>query len=197
MAVPIRSHPYHDRMHAKRQARAWVWRSIKGGLCLGLVGAAIWGASRLHIRLPHGVAAIVPQIERQPVGTWCRPSGCQFFDRSGVRWGTALQSSGPLLLLVQDQRASESAGVETALGILTAIHALPQLGLTAKEVTLTDAEPGAAIVLAAGYSVYIDPLGDVADQMGTLALFLSDRAKDPAFAPAYIDLRTPGRVYYR
>ena len=48
-----------------------------------------------------------------------------------------------------------------------------------------------------GYDIIFDAGGDVADQLSVLTVFLADRAKDPAFAPQYIDLRTPGRVYYK
>jgi len=53
------------------------------------------------------------------------------------------------------------------------------------------------IQLSAGYDLLFDVLGDMNDQLSTLAVFIADRAADLVFKPLYIDMRTPGRVYYK
>jgi hypothetical protein len=83
-------------------------------------------------------------------------------------------------------------------GMLAAIDGIASLSLKARSITLPDAEPGGVrIATTAGYEVIFDGLGDTTDQLATLEVFLADRAKDKAFAPRYIDLRTPGRVYFK
>lgn len=199
MAVPIRSQNYHDPVAAKRRHRVWFVRTFGAIFVLGAIGTGIWGVGRMHLNIPWPQDDQKPTISSVPeaIGTWCVKSTCQFFDRNGAQWGTALESSGPILLLVDDQRSSASAHVRLTPGIISAVDTLPSLGLTARRVTLSDAQPGATIITNKSYVLYIDPLGNVTEQMSTLAIFLSDRAKDPAFAPAYIDLRTMGRIYYK
>ena len=136
--------------------------------------------------------------DRIPVGVWCRQDSCQFWDRHGIRWGNTFRSSGSLLLLVDDQRADDVADPDLVAGMLAAVDGLSATGLRAVSVTLPDNEPGGIrIRTSAGYDLYMDALGDVSDQLSTLAVFVADRAHDPAFKPQYLDTRTPGRIYYK
>jgi hypothetical protein len=156
------------------------------------------GVSFTRISWRPGARTAAIETPRIPFGIWCRMDGCRFWDRQGALWGTALKSVGPLLLLVDDQRSEDSLDPGLIPGILAAVDSLPTMGLRAISVTLPDAEPGGVrITISAGYDLCFDALGDVADQLSTLSVFLADRAKDPAFKPQYLDLRTPGRVYYR
>ncbi len=145
---------------------------------------------------PHGLTVDVG--DRKAVGVWCRGQDCRLVDSTGTRWGAAMPSSGPLLLLFQDERQSDDLDVKFFANIMAAVDGLPSLGLTVRTVTLPNAEPGGIrLATAKGYDLLMDAAGDVADQLSVLAVFLADRAKDPAFAPQYVDLRTPGRVYYK
>jgi hypothetical protein len=142
---------------------------------------------------------------RMPRGIWCTGEVCEFWDTSGARWGRTVPSVGSLLLLVQDERmrdvqaeARTDGDARIFSGILSAIEGIASLSLQAKFVTIPDAEPGGIrITLMSGYDLLIDAHGDVADQLSTLGVFLADRAKDPGFHPQYIDMRTPGRIYYK
>lgn len=145
---------------------------------------------------PHAITINVS--ERHAFGQWCRGDECRLFDREGARWGSTLPSTGPLLLLVQDDRSTDELNSKMLQGLLAAVDGLPKLGMAARKVVLPNAEPGGIrITSSKGYDLYFDILGDVADQLLVLTVFLADRAKDPAFSPQYIDLRTPGRVYYK
>ncbi len=136
--------------------------------------------------------------ERQPTGIWCRGQECQFWDRSGGRWGNPFPSVGPLLLLVQDERSDAALSAGMFENLLAAVDALPQFGLRARSVRLPDGEPGGArITTDRKYDVYLDALGNIAEQLDALGIFLADKAKDVTFSPQYIDLRTPGRIYYK
>ncbi|HTP57240.1 MAG TPA: hypothetical protein VMJ72_03150 [Candidatus Paceibacterota bacterium] len=166
------------------------------GSVLVVCGAGVWGGHLVLSRLPR--AAEATPTPRQPLGIWCRADECQFWDASGTRWGSVVRSVGPLLLLVDDLRTTDEAQAGLVAGILAAVDGLPSMGLRAVSVTLPDAEPGGIhITTSAGYDLYMDALGDVPDQLSTLAVFVADRAKDPTFKPQYLDLRTPGHVYFK
>lgn len=150
----------------------------------------------LHKEYPHSLEVIV--TERVAFGVWCRKDQCTYFDRTGARWGEAVPSRGPLLVRVQDERTDDQVPERLIRGMLEAIDGLPELGLRGMSLTLPDGSPGdLRITLDKRYNLLMDAYGDVADQLATLGVLLSDKAKDPAWAPLYIDMRTPGRAYYR
>jgi cell division septal protein FtsQ len=196
MSVPIRTQQkLHDPI-ARAHRRAAVLRSVAyvavalvvlGGLCfLG------WRIVRHRTQAPAAVG------ERTPQGIWCRGQDCQYFDRSGERWGSAIFSHGPLLLLVQDERTDATGAERLIPAMFTAVDALPNIELHARSVTFPDSAPGdMRITTDKGYDIIFDAYGDITDQLSTLSVLLADRTKDPAWSPQYIDLRTPGRVYYR
>ena len=199
MSVGIRSQKYHDPMGKKRRRRFWFKRIFWGVVIVGVGFGLVVEVRHISGAVAHRFqkAAVAPLI-RTPAGTWCRGDECRYFDRSGEVWGQALKSSGPLLLLVQDQRADDTTDPSLVSGIFAAVDGLTSLGIGARNITLPDAEPGGmTIVTTKNYDLYMDAQGDVPAQLAVLAVFLADRAKDPAFAPTYVDLRTPGRVYYK
>lgn len=152
--------------------------------------------AEIRKQFPHTIAVVV--TERVAFGLWCRGSTCSYFDRSGARWGSAVPSRGPLLVRVQDERTEASGSEQLVEGILAAVDGLPALGLLGVSVTLPDSAPGdMRVSVSKKYDLLLDAFGDLSDQLATLGVLLSDRAKDPGWAPQYIDLRTPGRAYYR
>ena len=143
---------------------------------------------------PHTVTVDVK--ERSPIGAWCSGDVCKYFDGTGARWGSAVPSRGPLLLLVLDERQTVPADDGYFPGLMAAVGGLPALGLKAVTLTLPDAAPGDLVLrVTKGFDIYADVLGDVTDQLSTLAVYLADKAPDPSWKPQYIDLRTPGRIY--
>lgn len=145
---------------------------------------------------PHGLHVSV--VEREPVGIWCRGDACRYYDRSGAQWGEAVPSRGPLLLLVKDERSSDEGTQAATQSLLAAAEGLGALGIRARWATLPDAAPGdMRITTDRSFELYMDAGGDIPDQLSTLGTLLSEKATDAAWAPGYIDLRTPGRVYYK
>ncbi|MCC6405096.1 MAG: FtsQ-type POTRA domain-containing protein [Candidatus Yanofskybacteria bacterium] len=145
---------------------------------------------------PHGLRVSV--VEREPVGIWCRGDACRYYDRSGAQWGEAVPSRGPLLLLVNDERSSADDAQEVTQRLLAATDGLIALGIRPRWATLPDSAPGdMRIATDRSFELYMDASGDIADQLSTLGVLLSERATDAAWAPRYIDLRTAGRVYYK
>lgn len=174
---------------------AW---SLLLAVLVAAAGYAFWRWALPRLRQAFPKPAQQTESEPVPVGIWCHGDSCQYWDASGKRWGSALRSSGPLLFLVDDQRASVSDDTALAAGIIHATGGLKQLSLQPLSVMLPDNEPGGIrVALASGYELFMDALGDVADQLSTLAVFLGERARDPSFKPQYLDLRTPGRVYFK
>ena len=165
-------------------------------VALAIIVGLGWAAR--HVSWPRGTRTAVVETPRIPAGVWCRQDSCQLWDRTGTRWGTAVPSVGTLLVMVNDQRSDDSLSPKFLAGLLAAIDGLATTGLKARIVTLPDAEPGGIrITTSRGFDVYMDALGDVADQLSTLSVFLADRSKDATFKPLYLDLRTPGRIYYK
>lgn len=145
---------------------------------------------------PHTVRISV--TERTPRGIWCISEVCQYFDTSGVRWGSALKSRGPLLLLVRDERTDPQFDARLFEGMSAAVDRFPEIGLRPISVTFPESAPGdMRVSVAQGYEVIVDVFGDVPDQLATLGVLVAEKATDAAFRPQYIDVRTPGRVYYR
>ena len=149
---------------------------------------------------PHTVEVVV--TERVAFGLWCRGDECKYFDRDGARWGNAIPSRGSLLVRVQDDRPESEISQRLIAGILTAIDGLPEYGLRVISVMFPDSAPGdMRIAVDKKYDLFLDGYGDMTDQLATLGVLLSDKANPPAggptWAPQYIDLRTPGRAYYR
>lgn len=145
---------------------------------------------------PHAITLTV--IERVPTGVWCKESACQYIDAQGARWGDAPRSHGQLLLLIDDDRSDATDDERMFAGIRTANQRLRELGIPPAWVILPDTAPGDMTVqLARGYDIRFNTFGDMADQLSTLEVFLADRAHDDGFHPTYIDLRTPGRVYFK
>lgn len=157
---------------------------------------AIIGQVAVEKEYPHTLGVSV--TERVAFGLWCRDTLCQYFDRTGARWGEAVPSRGPLLVRVQDERSETDSTELLVKGMLAAYDGLPAIGLRGSVITLPDAAPGdVKISTNRKYDVLLDGYGDIEDQLATLGVLLSDKAKDAAWAPKYIDIRTPGRAYYR
>lgn len=145
---------------------------------------------------PHRI--VVRVAERIPFGIWCAQDRCQYIDRTGAQWGDAPRSRGTLLLLIDDQRGDTTFDPRLFAGIIAATDQLPEAGIRIAWVVLPDAAPGDMTIRTdTGFDLRFNAFGDMEDQLTTLAVFLADRIKDTAFHPQYIDLRTPGRVYYR
>jgi cell division protein FtsQ len=145
---------------------------------------------------PHTL--VVNATERTPSGIWCRGDECTLFDRTGARWGSAPPSRGTLLISVRDERPDAALPPKLFSGILAIADGLPAYGIRAMLMTLPDHAPGDVVVTTnRGYTVVLDALGDVVDQLDTLGILLAEHAQDSSFVPVNIDVRTTGRIFYR
>lgn len=149
--------------------------------------------------LPHGLRVSVG--EREPLGVWCRPLSrdgeCYFFDHDRV-WGSAVPSRGTLLITVMDEHPEGSPYPELVDDILMLSERLRSLDLRVSRVTLP-AGPLDELHMDTtdGYPVLFSRKTPLQEQLDVLEVFLSDRRADGEFDPLYIDVRVPGKVYFK
>lgn len=149
-------------------------------------------------KYPHTL--IIEVEERQSFGIWCKGQECHFFDREGVILSAAPQSSGFLLLSVEDQRPAESFGIDFMFldPILSIADKLRNMGVQIKRYTIpVNSVDEFRAQTSGGYDIVFSRSSQLARQVEVLRIFLDDQKKDPAFAPQYIDIRIDGRVYYK
>ncbi len=174
----------------------------------------------------------ITATERQAEGVWCFDSGsltispdCRYFDNDGVTFGQAIQSSGVLLLNVDDMRVqSASASLVTVdqrflKAIQAVVPALTSQGVKVKNITIpvdtytefdilvgdpASLVPGVGIPTllgnSAGTSSYLIKFSldsDIQSQLDVFRIFRTQKMADGTLHPQYIDLRFDGRVYYR
>ncbi len=151
---------------------------------------------RVIKQYPHAIRIDV--VERVVMGTWCRGEVCTYYDAKGAQWGSAVVSRGPLLLLVTDERSEASDITPIVQAVDVVRRRLIALGLRVLEVTLPDAAPGDLIIsVNALYVLKLNMNMDVSEQLETFGILLAEKAKEASWATSYVDLRTPGRVYYK
>lgn len=152
--------------------------------------------------------------ERQAEGVWCfNPStgqDCRYFDNSGVTFGQAIQSSGVLLLNVDDMRTQSASAslatvdqrflkaIQTVAPILTSQDVkvknitIPKGTYTEFDVLVSD---GSAITSAYPVKLSID--SDLPSQLDIFRIFRVQKMANGMLHPQYIDLRFDGRVYFK
>ena len=155
--------------------------------------------------------------ERQAEGVWCFTStgsvpDCRFFDSDGVTFGQAIQSSGVLLLNVNDLRVVSASTSLTTVdsrfleAIQTVVPILANQGVKIKNITIpTDTytefdilvDDPALLAGASGYLVKLSLDSDIKSQLDIFRIFRIQKLISGALRPQYIDLRFDGRIYYK
>lgn len=148
---------------------------------------------------PHRVAVRV--VEREPLGVWCRGTDtepeCSNFDGHAV-WGRGVPSTGTLLLTVIDRHPEGTPGDGRVEDILMLFRSLGESGLRVTRVVLP-AGPLDEIHLFTtdGYPVYFSTQTELAEQVDVLKVFMADRRARGEFTPQFVDVRVPGKVYFK
>lgn len=151
-------------------------------------------------KMLHGL--IIQATERQPEGIWCFPSAssgqvpsCSYYDHGGVLIAPAPQSSGYLMLTVNDQRA----GVQTIdpkflASVQTIAAGLAEQNIKVKDMTIpADTFTELDADSSGGYPIKFSIDSDLAAQLHALKIFLGQNS-----GPfQYVDLRFDARVYYK
>ena len=161
----------------------------------------------------------ITATEREAEGVWCFGSGsltlspdCRYFDHNGVTFGQAVESSGVLLLNVDDMRTVSAStslemvdtrflqGIETVVPVLTSQGVkvknimIPLGSYTEFDILVSDP---AILAGASAYPVKFSLDSDIQSQLDVFRIFRSQKMADGTLHPQYIDLRFDGRVYYK
>lgn len=155
---------------------------------------------------PH--ALNIDVTEREIAGIWCFIGGCKYFDKEGNVWGEAAQSSGFLILSVDDQRWRDAQQVDLDLltNIMLVTSRLKEAGMLVNKFIIPDDFIGDfKVMISSGYELLFSVDSDISGQLEVLEIFLAEKTGSGTlkeeyltpFKPQYIDLRISGRVYYK
>lgn len=151
----------------------------------------------------------VKGIERQAEGVWCFGAAvsetreCRYFDRVGIVWGQALQSSGFLLLNIDDERLLPDpfpAKIDERFlsGIQKVVEGLKDRDVKIKKVIIpSNSFTEFHILVSEGYVVRFSLDSDLLAQVEAYRIFKEQKLMGGDFHPQYIDMRFDGRVYFK
>ncbi|OGM97484.1 MAG: hypothetical protein A2735_02000 [Candidatus Yanofskybacteria bacterium RIFCSPHIGHO2_01_FULL_41_21] len=157
--------------------------------------------------------------ERRAEGVWCFVStgssqeipDCRYFDHDGVTFGQAIQSSGVLLLNVNDMRIQSASTSPLTVyskflkAIQTVVPILIEQGVKVKNITIPvdtytefDVLVNDPILpIGASYLVKFSIDSNLQNQLDTFRIFRTQKMANGTLKPQYIDLRFDDRVYFK
>ncbi|KKS25194.1 MAG: hypothetical protein A3G02_00925 [Candidatus Yanofskybacteria bacterium RIFCSPLOWO2_12_FULL_44_13b] len=143
-------------------------------------------------KYPHNLEITIS--ERTPVGIWCfRDDGCVYFDREMNVWGAPNQTSGYVLLSVDDEKR-DAIEKEYFEAILRISENMPK-SINIKRILIADKSVNDMFIYTnKNYYIKISTESDIESQFKIFEAFL--RSND-AENIEYIDLRINGRIYYK
>ncbi len=154
---------------------------------------------------PHNLKITV--VERQSAGIWCFVASgkCFYFDKNGVAYAEATQSSGFLILNVADYRGqavvlgSRVASEEWTKNIITAGELLLKIGVSVAEISIPSGSFDEFDAKAAGgWKILFSNSTDIAKQITSLGILFRDKlSTEKRTGLQYIDLRIQDRIYYK
>lgn len=138
---------------------------------------------------------------REPIGVWCKPLSkeqeCYFFDEERT-WGSAVPSRGTLLLTVMDEHPEGAPYAELVTTILMVSERLKSLDVNVSRITLPAGPLDEIHVTTTdGYPVIFSQETDLGEQFDVLEVFFSERRARGEGGPEFIDVRVPGKIYYK
>ncbi len=162
-------------------------------------------SAEIKKEFPHGLRITV--VERQSAGTWCfSVSGkCFYFDKNGVAYAEATQSSGFLILNVTDYQGQAVAlglliaSEEWFKNILTAGELLPKIGVSIAEFSIPSGSfDEFDAKTAGGWKILFSNSTDITKQITSLGILLRDKLPaEKRTGLQYIDLRIQDGIYYK
>lgn len=152
-------------------------------------------------KLLHGL--VFDFLERKPLGIWCFRESCSYFDNDQVLWGQPSKSSGFIFLAVDDQRVKTEQQTQQIddefFKPITEVAKI--LAGEIRNIIIPEGSFNEFRVYTADYYIIFTIDFNIQNQLDTLKIFMTDKAKTPpsadGFHPQYIDLRIDGRVYYK
>lgn len=140
-------------------------------------------------------------VERRALGVWCRPRSrdqeCFLFDNDRV-WGRGVPSTGTLMLTIMDHHPEGSPVAGLVADILKLTERMKVLDISTAQVVLPAGSLDEIHLLTTdGYPIYFSKQSDLDEQLEVLEIFLGQVRTNGDFLPAYIDVRVPGKIYYK
>lgn len=152
----------------------------------------------------HGL--IITGVAREAVGIWCfqKQNECFYFDRKGIIFDRAADSSGTLFLMVQDEAGGvrkmgePAAESEMMEWIFQLRKNLDQAKIGLARMIIPEEQFRVNIKTTEGWETYFSTRDELGSQIKALTVFLANRVSFEQRAQLqYIDVRIPQRVYFR
>lgn len=162
-------------------------------------------SAEIRKEFPHGLKITV--VERQSAGIWCFvvSDKCFYFDKNGVAYAEATQSSGFLILNVADYQGqavvlgSRVSSEEWTRNMIMARELLLKIGVSVAEISIPSGSfDEFEAKTAGGWKILFSNSTDIAKQIASLGILFRDKL--PAASRTglqYIDLRIQDRIYYK
>lgn len=149
--------------------------------------------------------------ERSSVGIWClmKKEQCLYFDKEGIIYDDAPNTSGFLVFNIKDERSRETNlgdRVESQIwleDLALARQKLTELGFQIKELVIPEDsfDEFYAVVAAppsGGWRVHLSIDTDIVSQVNNMASFLKQKLSSERISQLqYVDLRIADRIYYK
>lgn len=158
----------------------------------------------VHKKYFHGL--MIEAKHREAIGIWCfkKQQECFYFDEEGVAFDQAADSSGTLLLMVEDgARENKKIGERVAEPELTAWlwrlkQAIDGVKIGLAKAIIPEEQFRVNIKTTEGWEIYFNELDDLDSQMKALTVFLANKVSfEQRSQLQYIDVRIPQRVYFK
>ncbi len=152
----------------------------------------------------HGL--IISAMSREAVGIWCWPKQkqCFYFDRGGVIFDRANDSSGTIFLIVHDgagevRKMGEAVAEQTIMEwIFQLRQKLDQTKIGLAHVVLPNEQFRVNVKTTEGWEAYFSTNDALEPQIKALSFFLANKVSfEQRSQLQYIDVRIPQRVYFR
>ena len=148
---------------------------------------------------PGGIRVDV--VEREAIGVWCRPRSpekeCFLFDDTET-WGRGVPSTGTIMLTVMDHHPEGAPHAELIERIRMVVERLHEIDISTTQVVLPlGALNEIHFITTSGYPIYFATESDLEEQLDVLEIFLGDQRAKGEFIPQYIDVRVPGKAYFK
>ncbi len=160
---------------------------------------------KIRKEFPHNLKITV--VERQSAGIWCfiASGKCFYFDKNGVAYAEATQSSGFLILNVTDYQGqavalgSRVSSEEWVKNIITARELLLKTGVNIAEFSIPSGSfDEFDAKTAGGWKILFSNSTDIAKQIASLGILFRDKlSAEKRTGLQYIDLRIQDRIYYK
>ncbi|MDP4001501.1 MAG: hypothetical protein Q8P69_00430 [bacterium] len=192
---------------------------VRSGYLAGNLASKFSFIENISIHKEYFNTLKVVAVERQAEGVWCFVStgssqeipDCRYFDHNGVMFGQAIQSSGVLLLNVNDMRIQSVSTSSITFyskflkAIQTVVPILINQGVKVKNITIpvdsyTEFDVlvnDPVLPIGASYLVKFSIDSNLQNQLDTFRIFRTQKMADGTLKPQYIDLRFDDRVYFK